>query len=200
MPALRGKHGLRPPPPAETVPCGRPIPPNEIAAAAAAALVAAPCAEAAWQWAVWRAVEAPTTTGPPVPYFGDVLLLQTGVGAARLFFTCFTGPHVAPGAGDGAEDCPVKHIHRWWVPPPDAPGMVRLHAGAGTLVFAFGAFGALIMRDGQAPCARWARMALQYNPRMLPDKVAEMHLMTRRPKAANESPVCGCPQKVCIPG
>ena len=58
---------------------------------------------------------------PPVPYMGDVLLLQEGM-SAGLFLTPTDHAHVGPTAKAARADaCLTPHIHRWWLPPPLRP-------------------------------------------------------------------------------
>ena len=50
---------------------------------------------------------------PPVPYMGDVLLLQEGV-SAGLFLTPTDHAHMGPTAEAARADaCLTQHIHRW---------------------------------------------------------------------------------------
>ena len=50
---------------------------------------------------------------PPMPYMGDVLLLQEGVSAA-VFLTSTDHVHVKPTAEAARADaCLTPHIHRW---------------------------------------------------------------------------------------
>ena len=53
---------------------------------------------------------------PPVPYMGDVLLLQEGM-CAGLFLTPTDHAHSGPTGGTAAA-CLTPHIHRWCLPPP----------------------------------------------------------------------------------
>ena len=55
---------------------------------------------------------------PPVPYMGDVLLLQEGM-SAGLFLTPTDHAHAGPTAKAARADaCLTPHIRRWWLPLP----------------------------------------------------------------------------------
>ena len=55
---------------------------------------------------------------PPVPYMGDILLLQEGM-SAGLFLSPTDHAHTGPTAKAARADaCLTPHIHRWWLPPP----------------------------------------------------------------------------------
>ena len=54
----------------------------------------------------------------PVPYMGDILLLQEGM-CAGLFLTPTDYAHAGPTANTAtAVACLTPHIHRWWLAPP----------------------------------------------------------------------------------
>ena len=58
---------------------------------------------------------------PPVPYMGDILLLQEEM-SAGLFVTPTDQAHAGPTAKAATADaCLTPHIHRWWLPPPRRP-------------------------------------------------------------------------------
>ena len=72
-----------------------------------------------------------------MPYMGDVLLLQEGV-SAGLFLTPTDHAHVGPTAEAARADaCLTPHIHRWWLPPPEATDFCRVPCTAGTVVYSF---------------------------------------------------------------
>ena len=69
---------------------------------------------------------------PPVPYMGDILLLQEGM-CAGLFLTPTDHAHAGPIGGTAAA-CLTPHIHRWCPPPPprgDRPVPRALHGRHG---------------------------------------------------------------------
>ena len=63
---------------------------------------------------------------PPLPYMGDVLLLQEGM-FAGLVLTPTDHAHVGPTAKAARADaCLTPRIHRWWLPPPRGHRLVPL--------------------------------------------------------------------------
>ena len=95
---------------------------------------------------------------PPVPYMGDVLLLQEGV-SAGLFLTPTDHAHVGPTAEAARADaCLTPHIHRWWLPPPEATYFCRVRCTAGTVVYSFAALGAAFVREPGAGRMAWMAM------------------------------------------
>ena len=84
---------------------------------------------------------------PPVPYMGDILLLQEGM-SAGLFLTPTDHAHAGPTAKAARADaCLTPHIDRWWLPPPDATDRCRVRCTAGTVVYSFAALGAAFVRE-----------------------------------------------------
>ena len=68
---------------------------------------------------------------PPVPYVGNVLLLQEGM-SAGLFLTPTDHAHVGPTAKAARADaCLTPHIHRWFPPRGDRPVPRALHGWHG---------------------------------------------------------------------
>ena len=112
---------------------------------------------------------------PPVPYMGDILLLQEGM-SAGLFLTPNDHAHAGPTAKAARADaCLTPHIHRWCPPPPprgDRPVPRALHCTAGTVVYSFAALGAAFVRELGAARMAWMAMAHFTPPRSSQD--AEM--------------------------
>ena len=133
---------------------------------------------------------------PPVPYMGDVLLLQEGV-SAGLFLTPTDHAHVGPTAEAARADaCLTPHIHRWWLPPPEATDFCRVRCTAGTVVYSFAALGAAFVREPGAGRMAWMAMAHFTPP--LSSQDAEMLDLVRVDKARRT--ICSCSEKVCPRG
>ena len=131
---------------------------------------------------------------PPVPYMGDILLLQEGM-CAGLFLTPTDHAHVGPTGGTAAA-CPAPHIHRWWLPPAAATDQCRLRCTAGTVVYSFAALGAAFVRELGA--ARMAWMAMAHFTQPLSSQNTEMLDLVRVDKARRA--ICSCGEKVCPRG
>ena len=125
---------------------------------------------------------------PPVPYMGDVLLLQEGM-SAGLFLTPTNQAHVGPTAKAARADARLTpHIHRWWLPPPEATDFCRVRCTAGTVVYLFAALGAAFVREPGAGRMAWMAMAHFTPP--LSSEDAEMLDLVRVDKARRT--ICSC--------
>ena len=70
-----------------------------------------------------------------MPYVGDILLLQEGM-SAGLFLTPTDHAHAGPTTKAARADVRLTpHIHRWWLPPPEATNRCRVRCTAGTVVY-----------------------------------------------------------------
>ena len=131
-----------------------------------------------------------------MPYMGDVLLLQEGV-SAGLFLTPTDHAHVGPTTEAARADaCLTPHIHRWWLPPPEATDFCRVRCTAGTVVYSFAALGATFVREPGAGRMAWMAMAHFTPP--LSSQDAEMLDLVRVDKARRT--ICSCSEKVCPRG
>ena len=140
--------------------------------------------------------QAEQPSDPPVPYVGDVLLLQEGM-SAGLFVTPTDHAHAGPTTKAARADaCLTPHIHRWWLPPPEATDRCRVRCTAGTVVYLFAALGAAFVREPGAVRMAWMAMAHPTPPRSSQD--AEMLGLARVDKARRT--ICSCSEKVCPRG
>ena len=85
----------------------------------------------------WLApLKTPRGMEKKVPYMGEVWVIGTGVGTAAISVCPFT----TEGLGledENAEECSMPWYHRWWIPPPMADNMVRVHVAPGFVYFGF---------------------------------------------------------------
>ena len=131
----------------------------------------------------------------PVPYMGDILLLQEGM-CAGLFLNSTDHAHAGP-TGGRATACLTPHIHQWCPPPPtEATDRCRVRCTAGTVVYSFAALGAAFVREPGAACMAWMAMAHFTQPVSPQD--AEMLGLLRVHKARRA--ICSCAENVCPRG